>query len=134
MKSFVQIATVAFVSVLLMGALSGPAQQQAYVPREGDDVVIYISKWKPDRFEMAKQIIKEYGDHMTASGQSRQTYWLADPHSYETVAISFFKKGHSVDAWHTHEGRLKVLKNLELLRQAPQIVHRYQVFGVHNTK
>ncbi len=134
MKSFVQIATVAFVSVLLMGALSGLAQQEAYVPLEGDEVVIYINKWKAEGFEMAKQILKEFGDHMTASGQSRQTYWAADPHSYETVSISFFKKGDSVDAWHTNEGRLKVLKNLALLRRASPIVHRYRVIGVHNTK
>ena len=121
---------------LLAGVDSGHAQQSIiYLPSEGDDVVIYVQKYKPEDFEKGKRIQTEaFGGAMKDSGQTRRTYFAADPHSYETVAISFFKKGHNVDDWHTHKARLSALKKLEPLFREPITPHRYEVSRVHETK
>lgn len=136
MKSTVLIIFAFSCCFVLAGVVSGHAQQSdIYLPSVGDDVVIYLQKYKHEDYEKAKRIQTEaLGGAMKDSGQTRRTYFAADPHSYETVAVSFFKKGHKVDDWHTHEARLSALKKLEPLFREPITVHRYEVSQVHETK
>ena len=116
----------------ILGAGVGHAQD--YEPAAGDSVVVYISKFNEADFERAKEIMVEgFGDAMSASGQTRRTFWIANQETGEILGISFFQKGHSVDEWHGHEARRKVLEQLEPLRSEPQTKYRYEVIGSHRT-
>ena len=130
MRVTTHIATVIVtVAVLFMLGL-GPAQ--SYEPEAGDDVVIYVNTFNAADFEQAKQIMVEgFGDAMSASGQTRRTYWIVNAETHEIIGISFFQQGHSVDEWHDHDRRQEVLDQLEPLRSAPLAVQHYQVLDLH---
>lgn len=134
MKAFIPIVSLAFTFIVAAPEIL-LAQQPEYLPQVGDDDVIYTKRWKAEDFEKANQIVADgHGEAMKESGQTRRTFWVIDPYSYETVAVSFFKKGDSVEAWQTSEVRRLVLEKLNPLMREPMVVRRYRVRGVHNTK
>jgi hypothetical protein len=133
MSSIIRAAAAMFVATLLF--VAGPSHAQVYEPEDGDAVVVYINEFRAADFDRAKQIMVEaFGEAMSASGQTRRTYWIANPETHEIVGISFFQKGHSVDEWHDHDARQKVLDQLEPLRSAPLTQKHYEVIGSHNAR
>ena len=132
MKRILSAAMAASAAALIFAA--GPVQAQDYAPEDGDSVVLYISKFKKGDFDRAQDIMmKGFGKAMKASGQTRLTYWTADPETGEIIAISFFKKGHTVGKWHDDSGRQKVLDQLKPLRTQPQQAKHLKVIGSHAT-
>ena len=121
-------------TLAVLCAFTGPALTQTYEPVEGDAVVVYINKFKAAGYERARQIMVEgFGSAMTESGQTRRTFWVANPETHEIMGISFFQKGHSVDQWHDHDARQKILQQLEPLRSSAQVIEHYKVIGAHAT-
>ncbi|MEM7171538.1 MAG: hypothetical protein AAF530_15315 [Pseudomonadota bacterium] len=119
-------------AAVMLGA--GSLAAQSYEPSDGDAVAVYINEFNPQDYEMAREImVQGFGQAMTDSGQTRHTYWITNPDTYEVIGISFFKKGDSREDWHGHDGRQKVLEQLEPLRSKPQVRLHYQVIGRHNT-
>ncbi|MEQ9617569.1 MAG: hypothetical protein RIG61_00150 [Deltaproteobacteria bacterium] len=135
MKSFILFFSMSLLLALLTFAPKGGAEEEAaYVPEPGDEVVIYTIKYKPEDFEKGKKIqVEGFGKAMTASGQSRATYFLADPENSVTLAVSFFKKSHSVEDWHSHEEREKVLEKLKPLWREPVSYERFTLIDSHST-
>jgi len=118
------------VAVVLVAA--GIVQAQEYEPTQGDSVVIYTNKFKASEFERAREImVKGFSGAMEASQQTRRTFWMADEKTGEIIGVSFFKKGHSVDEWHSHEARQGVLEQLAPLRSAPLVMQHYTLIGHH---
>ena len=118
--------------VVLAFSLLASGFAQGYEPVADDDVVVYVNKFNGADFERAKQIMVEgFGGAMSASGQVRRTYWIANPETHEIVGISFFQKDHGVDEWHDHDHRQAVLDQLEPLRSAPLELRHYKVLDMH---
>ena len=132
MRSIVH--TVALMIAVALFFAPGPCRAQGYTPQTGDAVVVYVNKFRAEDFDQAKQImVTGFSKAMTASGQTRHTYWIANPETREILGISFFQPGHSVDNWHDNQGRLSVLDQLEKLRSGPPSKQEFVVIGSHNT-
>lgn len=132
MRSIVHLAALMIAATLFFAP--GPCRAQSYAPQQGDAVVVYVNKFKVEDFDRAKQImVTGFGKAMTASGQTRHTYWIANPQTREILGISFFQKGHSVDRWHDDEARQSVLNQLEKLQSGPPTKQQYELIGSHNT-
>lgn len=128
----------AFLATIMVGTIllssPGPTQIQKYAPQTGDAVVVYVNKFRGEDFDQAKQImVKGFSRAMTASGQTRHTYWIANPQTREILGISFFQPGNSAENWHDNEHRQNVLNQLQELRSGPPSKQDYVVIGTHNT-
>jgi hypothetical protein len=131
MRSILRAATAIFAFTFLFNA--GLANAHDYEPEIVDAVVVYIHKFKADEFNSAKKLIVEgFWKAISASGQTRRSFLIANPETHEIIGISFFEKGHSVDEWHANDARGLVLNQLEPLRSAPLTHQRYEVIGTHN--
>ena len=132
MPSLVFLAITTIVATVLLAPV--PSRAQDYAPESGDAVVVYVNKFKAEDFDRAKQImVRGFGKAMKSSGQTRHTYWIANPQTGEILGISFFRKGQSVERWHDNSGRQNVLDQLEELRSAPASKQHYELIGTHNT-
>jgi len=132
MRTLAYLATIAIAAVLMSSPV--PSQVQRYTPQDGDAVVVYINKFRAEDFDRAKQVmVTGFSKAMTASGQTRHTYWIANPQTREILGISFFQPGHSVDQWHDNDSRQEVLKQLQELRSGPPSKREYELIGSHNT-
>jgi len=132
MRTLVYLATIMIAAILFSSP--GPSQVQRYAPQTGDAVVVYVNKFRAEDFDRAKQVmVTGFSKAMTASGQTRHTYWIANPETREILGISFFQPGHSVDQWHDNEGRQNVLNQLAKLRSGPPSKQEYVLIGTHNS-
>ena len=132
MRSIVHLAALMIAATIFFAP--GPCRAQSYAPQKGDAVVVYINKFKVENFDQAKQIMVEgFGAAMAGSGQTRHTYWIANTQTREILGISFFRKGNSVDEWHDHDARQKVMNQLQELRSGPPSKREYELIGSHNT-
>jgi len=120
---------------LLAGAGNAVAEEGAtYTPEAGDEVIIYKIRYKPEDFEKGKIMhVEELSKALSASGQSRVTYFLVDNNTSEIASVSFFKKGHSVDEWHSNKEREKALEKLEHLLREPITFERFTLIETHRT-
>jgi hypothetical protein len=131
MSSKFSIFTLVIAGLFIIGALA--CNDSSYQPDAGDEVVIYTAK--PAGFEEAKKIhVEGFGEAMNASGQNRRTYFLEDEANSEIIAISFFKKGSTMEDWHDHEERDKMLKKLEPLLREPITHEELIVIDDHSTE
>jgi hypothetical protein len=133
MSSKFSIFTLVIAGLFIIGALA--CNDSSYQPDAGDEVVIYAAKYKPAGFEEAKKIhVEGFGEAMNASGQNRRTYFLEDEANSEIIAISFFKEGSTMEDWHDHEERDKMLKKLQPLLREPITHEELIVIDDHNTE
>jgi hypothetical protein len=110
---------------------TGEHATAAYSPKEGDSVVIYTHKFKPEHFrEGVKIITNQFPDAQSEIRQKRHNIFLRRPSTHEMVNISFFDGGASVHDWHESEGRLKTVKKLQDLLEKPIDVQVFEVGGV----
>ncbi len=125
-----RFAALAF-SALLLAGIGVAKAEDAYVPANGDEVVIYSHHFKAENFEEGLKLVE---DGFTAAqakmGQTRENFFLVNPTTYDVVVISFFGKGGSVDEWHKSMGRLDVLKQLEPMRREPLELQRLTLHSV----
>ena len=130
------IYSIAFtLAVLIAIGARGTMAEEAYTPESSDEVVIYVNKFKPESFEEGKMIqVKGFGGAMQESGQTRLTYFLADEENHETVAISFFKKGHETKEWHGHTKRQEVLDKLKPLWRESMTFKKFTLTESHATE
>lgn len=135
MKLLNRLSVSVLAAILVLLTQSSVADQSAgYSPQLGDEAVIYTHRFNAQDYEAGKQLVIEgFSAAIVKAGQARHTYFLEDPQSHEIVAVSFFKKGHSVDEWHAHMARLEVLRKLEPMRREPLVLHRYRLVEIHNT-
>ena len=126
------------ITLILLIALVTPwsvAEKAIYTPEPGDEVVIYLIKYKPESFDEGKMLqAKEFGKAMQESGQTRLTYFLEDEENHETITVSFFKKGHGVKEWHDHTKRHKVLDKLKPLWREPVSFEKLKLVEAHATE
>ncbi len=136
MRLITRIAALSLAFVLVIASQTGIAQESsAYVPEEGDEVVVYTHRFNAEDFDEAKKVVEEgFTEAAATMGQVRHNVFIVNPTNYEIVAISFFSKGESVDDWHKFMGRLDVLEKLEPMRREPIVIQRYQVDRIINTK
>lgn len=131
MKNRISIFSV-FLLLIVLGVSS--CNEYDCLPEDGDHVAIYNAKYKPSEFENAKKIHAEgFGKAMEESGQDRITYFLEDKENNEVIAVSFFKKGNTVDEWHSTEARDNVLERLENLLREPISHKKLIVIDSHTT-
>jgi hypothetical protein len=108
--------------------------EPAYLPEEGDDVVLYTHTFRPENYDEASSIVvDEFTAAMDEQGQERYTLWLRNPSTYQLLAVSVFAPDSEVDDWHAYSGRLDVLGELAPMRQAPMVVERFQLYSVTST-
>lgn len=118
--------------LLIMGVFA--CNDSDCLPENGDEVAIYNAKYMPAEFEKAKKIhVEHFGKAMNASGQDRITYFLEDKENNEVIAVSFFKKGNTVDEWHNTEARDEVLEKLKALLKEPITHKKLTVIDSHST-
>ena len=130
------ISAISVTLMLLMGLVipATTAEESAYTPQPGDEVVIYLMKFKPEDFEKGKKIqVKEFSKAMQESGQTRHTYFLEDAENKNTLAVSFFKKGHETQQWHNDDKRQEVLDKLKPLWREPQTFEKFRLVDSHTT-
>jgi len=97
MKHIIGVIAIALTVSVALVVSGSVAEKAVYTPEPGDEVVIYLVKYKPESFDEGKMLqAKEFGKAMQESGQTRLTYFLEDEENHETVTVSFFKKGHGV--------------------------------------
>lgn len=110
---------------------TGEHATAAYSPKEGQSVVIYTHKFKPEHFrEGVKIITSQFPDAQSEIRQKRHNIFIKRPSTHEMVNISFFDKGAGVDDWHESEGRLKTVKKLQDMLEKPIDVQVFEVLGV----
>ncbi|HMN84456.1 MAG TPA: hypothetical protein PKA74_00490 [Bauldia sp.] len=127
------IASLVLAASVALGAASASAEDaaNAYGPAPGDEVVVYVHRFKPESFEAGLKIVKEgFTAAQASAGQTRKNYILVDPANYEVVLVSYFAPGSSVEDWHKFMGRLDVLKELEPMRSEPLKLQRYTLDSI----
>ena len=118
-----------FLSVTILGC-----NDYDCLPEGGDEVAIYNAKYKPGEFENAKKIhVEGFSKAMEESGQDRITYFLEDKENSEIIAISFFRKGNTVNEWHSTKARDDVLERLKSLLKEPITHEKLHVVDSHAT-
>ena len=133
-KHIIALAIALTVSVAL-GIPGTMAEEAAYTPEPGDEVVIYLIKYKPESFDEGKMLqAKEFGKAMQESGQTRLTYFLEDEENHATVTVSFFKKGHETKEWHGHTKRQELLDKLKPLFREPVSFEIFKLVEAHATE
>ena len=133
--SLVTIATIKALFLLTSCQASDNPDKLAYLPRSGDEAIIFINRFKTNDYEKGKQIMVEgFSTAMQKSGQTRRTYFLDNPDSHEVMAISFFHRDSSTSEWLEDTERQEVLSELEPLFREPQYVQGLTVEEVHDTK
>lgn len=92
----------------------------ALLPEVGSEVVIYTHTFQPQYFDEGVELITHgFADAIEAVGQKRTNVILVHPSTFEVVNVSFFDSSDAVKAWHSHEARLDVLRQLEPLMTKP---------------
>jgi hypothetical protein len=110
---------------------TGAQATAAYSPKEGQSVVIYTHKFKPEHFrEGVKIVTNQFPDAQSEIRQKRHNIFIRRPSTHEMVNISFFDNGAGVDDWHESEGRLKAVKKLQDMLEKPIDVQVFEVLGV----
>jgi hypothetical protein len=103
----------------------------AYSPKEGNSVVIYTHKFKPQHFRKGVKIVTEEFPKAQSKGrQKRLNIFVRRPSTHEIVNISFFDEGPVVDDWHESEGRLNTVKGLQELLEKPIDVQVFEIADV----
>jgi antibiotic biosynthesis monooxygenase (ABM) superfamily enzyme len=121
-------------AVVLSLALNATWADEAvpYLPVKGDEVVVYIHRFKPEQYEKGRDLVERgFSAAITAHDQTRRTIFLEDEASHEVMAVSFFHASASAEKWHASAERKAVLDQLEAMRREPLIVKRY-VVGLHH--
>ena len=135
MKHVIAAIAIALAASIALGIPGTMAEEAAYTPKPGDEVVIYVNKYKPESFDKAKRLqAKEFGKAMQESGQTRLTYFLEDEENHVTVSVSFFKKGHETKEWHGHAKRQEVLDKLKPLWREPVSFEKFKLVEAHATE
>jgi hypothetical protein len=110
---------------------TGEHATAAYSPKEGQSVVIYTHKFKPEHFrEGVKIVTNQFPDAQSKIRQKRHNIFIRRQSTNEMVNISFFDEGAGVDDWHESEGRLKTVKRLQDMLEKPIDVQVFEVLGV----
>ena len=110
---------------------TGERATAAYSPKEGQSVVIYTHKFKPEHFrEGVKIITDQFPDAQSKIRQKRHNIFIRRPSTHEMVNISFFDEGAGVDDWHESEGRRKTVKKLQDMLEKPIDIQVFEVAGV----
>ncbi|MCB0598792.1 MAG: hypothetical protein H6557_21775 [Lewinellaceae bacterium] len=106
-----------------------------YLPRKGDEVILFTHLFKAENYEEGKNIVvNDFPMAIENSGQTRRTYFLDDPSNDEVFAASFFHPDSDTNEWLNHEERDQVLAALAPLYREPLHVVQYTVEEVHDTK
>ena len=135
MKHIIAAIAIALTVSVALGIPGTKAEEAAYTPEPGDEVVIYLVKYKPESFDEGKMVLaKGFGKAMQKSGQTRLTYFLEDEENHATVTVSFFKKGHETKEWHDQTKRQEVLDQLKLLWREPVSFEKFKLIEAHATK
>ena len=117
-----------------MKTLKGKEATAAYSPKEGQSVIIYTHKFKPEHFrEGVKLVTTEFPKAQSNIGQKRLNIFLRRPSTHEIVNVSFFDEGADVHDWHESEGRLETVKGLQDMLEKPIDVQVFEVVGVAGT-
>ena len=110
---------------------TGEHATAAYSPKEGQSVVIYTHKFKPEHFrEGVKIVTNQFPDAQSKIRQKRHNIFIRRQSTNEMVNISFFDEGAGVDDWHESEGRLKTVKRLQDMLEKPIDIQVFEVAGV----
>lgn len=107
---------------------TGKEATAAYSPMEGDSVVIYTHKFKPQHFRKGVKIVTEQFPNAQSKGQQKRlNIFLTRPSTHEIVNVSFFDEGPGVHDWHESEGRLETVKGLQDMLEKPIDVQVFEV-------
>jgi hypothetical protein len=110
---------------------AGKDAHAAYIPKEGDTVVIYTHKFKAEHFrEGVKMVTKEIPDAQSKHRQKRHNIFLRRPSTHEIVNVSFFDEGAGHHDWHESEHRLKTVKGMQDMLEKPIDVQVFEVAGI----
>jgi len=125
----------AAVLAVLLSVASNPAwaeEATSYQPVKGDEVVVYIHRFKPEDYKKGRDLVEEgFSAAISQHGKARRTFFLENEASYEVMAVSFFHSSSPVEEWHDSQERKDVLEKLEPLRREPLIIQRYKL-GLHH--
>jgi len=135
MKHIIAVVAITFILLTALVIPETKAEEPAYTPQPGDEVVIYLMKFKPEDFEKGKKIqVNEFSKAMQESGQTRHTYFLEDAENNNTLAVSFFSKGHETQKWHNDDKRQEVLDKLKPMWREPQTIEKFKLVDSHTTE
>ena len=113
---------------------TGKEATAAYSPMEGDSVVIYTHKFKPQHFRKGVKIVTEQFPNAQSKGQQKRlNIFLTRPSTHEIVNVSFFDEGAGgagVHDWHESGDRLKTVKGLQDMLEKPIDVQVFEVADV----
>ena len=124
----------AFGLSLLVVTAAVPAGADEVFPAKGNEVVIYSHHFKPENFAEGLKLIEEgFTSAHAEVGQTRHNYFLVNAETHDVVVVSFFGKDESVEKWHGHVARSKVLKQLEPMRRSPLELERFTVDAITTT-
>ncbi|HVQ80374.1 MAG: hypothetical protein WA322_06805 [Pseudolabrys sp.] len=110
---------------------TGKEATAAYSPMEGDSVVIYTHKFKPQHFRKGVKIVTEQFPNAQSKGQQKRlNIFLTRPSTHEIVNVSFFDEKPEklgVDDWHESKGRLATVEKLQGMLEKPIDVQVFEV-------
>ena len=99
-----------------------------YTPGIGDEVVIYINRFKNDTFQQGLKIIDdELSPLLQNTHLTTLTQFYHNHANKEVGAIQYFRKGSRVEDWFNNKERNKIVGKLEPLLREPLIVHRFSL-------
>lgn len=109
--------------------------QPGYLPRIGDEVLVFTHRFNEGDFEEGKRIVVEdFSAAIQASGQTRRTYFLENPETFELVVLSYFHSDSSTEEWLADPVREKILTKLRPLYREPLQIDQLFVEEVHDTE
>lgn len=107
---------------------------EPYLPQANDQAIFFTHKFHSEDYETGKSIVIEKFSHaIETSGQTRRTYFISRPDSFEVVAISFFHPGSSTDTWLNSDERDAVLAQLQPLYREPLQVQQFSAARIHDS-
>ncbi len=115
-------------------AVTDSAALVEYLPREGDEAVVFIHTFSAQTFDQGQQVVADgFSNAIDAFGQVRKTYFMANPDALQVVVVSFFQKGESVDDWLASPERQAVVQQLQPLWAQPLQILRQTVYRIHDS-
>ncbi|MCP4328908.1 MAG: hypothetical protein GY791_10785 [Alphaproteobacteria bacterium] len=131
-KSGILVAGLAVYGLSLLGGPAAAEDMALTVPNDGDPVVVYTNRFKPEHFEAGKKLVIEgFSKAMADHGKDRLTFFLVHEDASEVVTVSIFLNGTDVDRWHDAMGRQEVVKKLNPLRRQPLILQEFEFEELH---
>jgi hypothetical protein len=111
-----------------MRKLHGEQATRVHSPKEGQTVVIYRHKFKPEHYRKGlKHVTSQFPDVQLKLKQKCHNIFLRRPSTHSVVTISFFDEETNVHDYHEAVPRVKAIEKMRPMLEELSDIQVYEV-------